>query len=44
MDDLDEYVEFVREETDLRLGIEADYSRVARTGWPTCSTRTSGTT
>src|SRR3954463_3947446 len=24
-DDLDEYVEFVREETDLRLGIEADY-------------------
>jgi histidinol-phosphatase (PHP family) len=24
-DDLDEYVEFVREETDLRLGIEADF-------------------
>ena len=24
-DDLDEYVEFVREETDLKLGIEADY-------------------
>jgi histidinol-phosphatase (PHP family) len=24
-DDIDEYVEFVREETDLRLGIEADY-------------------
>ena len=26
-DDLDRYVEFVREETDLRLGIEADYIR-----------------
>jgi histidinol-phosphatase (PHP family) len=25
VDDLDAYVEFVREETDLRLGIEADY-------------------
>jgi histidinol-phosphatase (PHP family) len=25
VDDLDRYVEFVREETDLRLGIEADY-------------------
>jgi histidinol-phosphatase (PHP family) len=27
IDDLDRYVEFVREETDLRLGIEADYIR-----------------
>ena len=27
VDDLDRYVEFVREETDLRLGIEADYIR-----------------
>src|SRR6201991_1810412 len=25
VDDLDAYVEFVREQTDLRLGIEADY-------------------
>ena len=25
VDDLDEYVEFVRDQTDLRLGIEADY-------------------
>src|SRR6185503_12782754 len=24
-DDIDDYVEFVREETDLRLGIEADF-------------------
>src|SRR3954468_16967839 len=29
VDDLDRYVEFVREETDLRLGIEADYIRGA---------------
>ena len=39
------YVGFVREETDLRLGIEADY--VARPRGPDgarCSTRTSGTT
>jgi len=27
VDDLDRYVQFVREETDLRLGIEADYLR-----------------
>ena len=27
VDDLDRYVEFVREETDLKLGIEADYLR-----------------
>ena len=44
VDDLDHYVEFVREETDLRLGIEADYVRGPRTRWPTCSTATSGTT
>ena len=44
-DDLDEYVEFVREETDLRLGIEADFVRRPRgPAWPTCSSATSGTT
>ena len=32
-DDLDAYCGFVREETDLRLGIEADYVRAARTAW-----------
>src|SRR5688572_1984327 len=27
VDDLDRYVEFVREQTDLKLGLEADYIR-----------------
>ena len=35
----DRCVGFVREETDLRLGIEADYVRGTRTGWGTCSKR-----
>ena len=44
VDDLDEYARFVREDTDLRLGIEADFLPGARTGWPTSWTGAPGTT
>ena len=37
-DDLDDYCDFVREETDLRLGIEADFVPGREDRMPTCST------
>ena len=44
VDDLDAYVEFVREETDLRLGIEADFVRGREDRMATLLDATSGTT
>ena len=45
VDDLDAYCEFVREETDLRLGIEADFVPGPRgPDGRTCSTAATGTT
>ena len=43
-DDLDEYCAFVREQTDLKLGIEADFVPGTEDRMASCSPRATGTT